>query len=335
MPNFGGLPSDLESATVYELSALDYVRGALFRQSEDLGPGFEISLAQRVSRGVFSRIGANMSARIGGSGEAASAALDRLRPLFFTAAFKVHDLVVEWILRDSIPAVPWRFKEKLSKYDQLSARSALKQPTPLAQDAELSTAFWETYRALEPLRSALTHRGGFGVSEQGDLVFPAAVGGAPLTTREQGAYLRGVCLLCRVLSGSLQWDTRTQDITRAAWAVLQSRHAKTAIQADRVVLESLRVELCPANVIGSDPLVVDVDCAELEEFMKRQCVVGGDATLHFSLAIEAVTSRGRACWSFPSELRPRTVIRLCEGDSATDRWLTWRFEAEVPPSRYD
>lgn len=97
-------------------------------------------------------------------GEERKALINKLRPLFFGAAWRVLDLVIEHSLRKRQPTRKyWQIEEKETK-----AREAAGDYHPLSGDAAIWKRITMTYAATVQARHCLVHRA-FAVTPQGDL----------------------------------------------------------------------------------------------------------------------------------------------------------------------
>ncbi len=111
MAHFSGDTAELQNATGYEVEAINELRAILHCQSEAVGDGMSVTLGNYGPNGRLLR-NLNMSCHNSISEDAVRKALDRLRPLAFSAAFKIHDMIVEWILRANGSSA-WAFQKKL------------------------------------------------------------------------------------------------------------------------------------------------------------------------------------------------------------------------------
>lgn len=127
MLTFAAQTSDLNEAVGYELSILEYLRAALLGQDESSRGGMSLTLGDLTEDGqqraqVSLQIAANISEG------AIREALHRLRPLAFSAAFKLQDMIAEWTLRAN-GISEWTFSKKLAGYDRLRAAGSLMEPS--------------------------------------------------------------------------------------------------------------------------------------------------------------------------------------------------------------
>src|SRR5690606_16505962 len=167
MTHFSGNPTDLLDAIQYEVSVIDYLRFTLYGQREMVGDGMSLVVGDVLPDGEPRRhvyLRASMSISDG----AVRSALDRLRPLAFSAAFKLQDMIAEWILRAN-GVTDWPFSKKLAGYDKLKATGTLVQPNPFATNSSVSMAFWELYRFLVPFRGTVVHSGGVVLEPDGTI----------------------------------------------------------------------------------------------------------------------------------------------------------------------
>ena len=139
---FKGKPADLESLIAYEREALEFVRTTLFDQSEAPGASLTVDLAKPIRDDGFhpASYGLVASGFTSGTG-AVKDALSRLRPLAFSSAFKMNDMMAEWILQAN-GLSGWTFKEKTNFYHKRKSTNNLEEPVALANWPTGSGAFW-------------------------------------------------------------------------------------------------------------------------------------------------------------------------------------------------
>src|SRR3989442_907145 len=112
--NFAALQADLADSVAYELDVLEYLRASLLGQSEAADGGVSLTLGD-IAPGGAQRAAAHSQGLVSSSEGAVHGALERLRPLAFSAAFKLQDMVVEWILHANGIHV-WQFSKKVKEY---------------------------------------------------------------------------------------------------------------------------------------------------------------------------------------------------------------------------
>jgi len=187
MTHFSGNPTDLLDAIQYEVSVIDYLRFTLYGQREMVGDGMSLVVGDVLPDGEPRRhvyLRASMSISDG----AVRSALDRLRPLAFSAAFKLQDMIAEWILRAN-GVTDWPFSKKLAGYDKLKATGTLVQPNPFATNSSVSMAFWELYRFLVPFRGTVVHSGGVVLEPDGTISITRGADVLRFSPSDQGAYM--------------------------------------------------------------------------------------------------------------------------------------------------
>lgn len=93
-------------------------------------------------------------------------ALLRLTPLAFSAAFKLQDMTIEWILRAN-GVDSWKFSEKCERYRARKNEGGLILPPFFASQPKVHSAFFELYCRLTARRNVLTHGSSFTVAQDG------------------------------------------------------------------------------------------------------------------------------------------------------------------------
>ncbi len=220
MKSFSGIPADLLDAVAYELDAIDYLRTTLHGHVEAPVGRTILDLGDLTPEGEQRRtVEAHVYCDV--SGAAVHAALDRLRPLAFSATFKLQDMIAEWILRAN-GVFKWRFTEKLTGYDRLREASNLVEPEFFAARAVLSRAFWELYRFLEPFRGGVLHSGGVTLESDCTVTMNARNGSAlRFTPTQQGSYMRAMCLISKVMGGQVHAGSFLENLIEADFVELQ------------------------------------------------------------------------------------------------------------------
>jgi hypothetical protein len=121
----------------------------LFGQTEESSRSLKINLSDKKDKDGFYPKHIGMEASGVSSGAyAVQSALSRLRPLAFAAAFKIQDMIAEWILHAN-GSTAWIFKQKIADYRSMRRTLAWSEPSAFATRAIVSSsAFWELYGAL-------------------------------------------------------------------------------------------------------------------------------------------------------------------------------------------
>lgn len=321
MGTFSAIPNDLEDAVAYELDAIEYLRATLFKQSEtpDGGGASSITLGDITSEGV-QRVNMFAHATFSISEGAVRAALDRLRPLAFSAAFKMQDMIAEWILRAN-GVTDWPFTRKLDGYDKLLAGGRLIEPSLFAHRPLLARAFWELYRFFVPFRGTVVHSGGLVLREDGAIVITRGTDKLCLTTVEQGSYMRAMCIITKKLLGRVNLDPFLNALIEGDFLQLEKYHGQKGFKVRNTRRATLSVNVPPSHVINQPPLLVEIDFDHLRQTMERTYALGPDGRLYFSVAIVVHTDAGEAVWDLPVESVPSGLVTLREGDSRYDRFL--------------
>lgn len=173
-------------------------------------------------------------------------------PLVFVTAFKILDMLIEWVLVESGQAATYRFAEKIQRL-----RQSVQFPPLIEARPWLRERLCALHEQLEPLRGTVIHDRRF-TSASGTLDVSStkggAVGPAVLITE---ADLRNLALvlvsLLRGLQGTWVLDTFEERRLRRALDELAHLHGMTAL--GQLPPYRLTVRLC---VLDEDPIGFDL-----------------------------------------------------------------------------
>jgi hypothetical protein len=325
MTLFSGIPSDLCDAVAYELDAIEYLRTTLHEHDETPVGGVTLTLGDLTPDGELRRA-ISAVGRTEMSGAAVRAALNRLRPLAFSASFKLQDMVVEWILRAN-NALDWSFSKKLNAYDKLRKFASLVEPVFLATRPVLARAFWELYRFLVPFRGAVVHSGGVILGPDGTVSITKDARTLDFTPPQQASYMRSTCLTAKILSAQTRNDPFLEHLIEGDLSELQTYHGQPGLVVRRARIAALTVHVPPSHIVERGPLAVRIDFDHLRQTMEKSYPVGADGRLYFSASILVKDDTRQATWELPIEAIPSGLVILREGDDQYDRFL--RVSAKV------
>lgn len=321
---FDEFKADLIDATYYELNAINYLRSCLYGQNEKAGSGISFVVGDLTDDGNQKKT-TYFSARIDVSGDAVRHALNTLRPLAFVAAFKVQDLIVEWILKANGIKV-WQFQKKITEYSKLNRDSSFIQPPLFLKKPNIANAFWSLYKNLVPLRSAIIHSGGLVLEADGTISITKHDTLAQFSTADQGAYMRAMCILTKLLTGLADSSDFLEDVVHASLYSLKSYHDEKELPIRRARLESLTIYVPPNFVKSYFPLIVEIDFRHAKEVMEESFEIKKGVHLYYSVKVVVKDrcnddSKYFAIWEIPLEAVPVDLIILKQGDHRFDSFL--------------
>ncbi len=320
MASFSGKPADLYDAIAYELSAIEYLRSTLHYQNERSLDSIAVTLGDLTSNGEL-KINFRAVAYASMSNNAVRSALDRLRPLAFSASFKLQDMIVEWILRAN-NVTDWPFSKKLKSYDQLRTLASLREPMFFAAHASLSRAFWELYRFLVPFRGTVVHSGGVLLQSDGTVSITKDSHTLDFTSMQQASYMRAMCLIAKILSAKLPSNSYLESLIESDLFMLQNYHNQAGLIVNKAHIARLEVEVPISQVAQRTPLAFDVDFDLLRRTMEKAYKIQNTDRLYFSVTIHVQDNNRQYLWNFPIEAIPNKLVSLQEGDPQYDRFLT-------------
>lgn len=311
MSSFSGRPNDLNELIAYERDALALVRLELFDQRSSSGDGLEMDLSKPKTAEGHYPVTAKIVGRATFSGNAVKSALSRLRPLAFSAAFKMHDMIVEWVLRAN-GSTSWRFVDKISDLRKFLAAGSLAQPRVLDNWPSGAIGFWRIYEVLAPFRNQLTHGGSFVI--EGDVLKIRDRSGALLMLSDaaQGAYARFICLVADHALNGQQFDVREALIAENDLYELRTVHALTNFSAGGFRFTSVQVSAPTTLDRGLARVVVNFD--DIRASAERVLPVPGGGVLAYDLTLTAHVDGRRVEWWFPDLDAPTGEVAILEGD---------------------
>lgn len=281
----------------YELWLLDDYRSRLFRQSE--GPGHV--MAFNVSRDaagavVLSHGELTMQFVASLSGPDVASALSRFRVAAFGTAFKIHDLLVEWLLEASTSRPPpWQFTQKLHALRGLG--TSLHLPPELNRIPDMRGFLIDLYAQMSAIRNPAIHQGGvrthpdssFEVTDKsGDV---RRVGDAT-----QAAYARFACVIARQISDATLSEPLFERVVLGDVAALLP--SRQVIVPQRRV-GALELTIDPALCSRASPCRVDVPLAEaVREAATATPTFGG--TLFLDLSVTVDLPDRSITWTLPT-----------------------------------
>lgn len=252
---------ELWDALVYEFYAIAEYRARLYHQHDDVH-----SVIKHVL-GAMSADGSAAAVTIEGVGSARTSdrrvreALGIMRPHAFATAFKVHDMILEWILGPK-PAKAgkkpprWTLEEK---GDAVRSLSASDLPPELQDAARLKTVL-DLFDVLIEPRNVATHRKGIDLRADGAVAFglsPPKV--SEISDELQGSYLRSMAILGEALASVRALDRFRALRLDASLSKLSVLPGLTPIQAVEPEWIELDVEVPAGGIVGVAPLTCRVD----------------------------------------------------------------------------
>lgn len=322
MTIFTGDPRELEENLAYELGILEYLRHALFLDVES-NDSINITLGDVTQEGK-QRQTHNVSIFESISSGAVADALSHFRPLAFSAVFKMHDMIAEWILKENPGwgTNSWRFQDKVNLYDKLVTQGNLVQPSEFMMRTSVSRAFWGLYKFLTPYRNTVVHAGGISIGSDGSVhIKPERKPPLVFSSEQLSSYIRALCILAKSLLGQVRLDSYLDVLVENSLAKLSAYHGINTLQHRNVRLTKL-VILVPRDFLHSaNPLSVEIDWAQMRKMMHESLIINGDGDVFFSAKVEIQQDRDSAQWLLPFEAVPLDKMIIKVGDGRFDPYF--------------
>lgn len=319
MTSFSGTSQDLAEKITYELEALEYLRRELFYHSEQPDGSTDIIL------GDFSENGSLLASRNivisdSISANAVGKALSRLKPLAFSACFKIQDMLAEWILRSN-GCNEWAFSKKISAYEKLKSSNKLVEPDFFLQRRVVSDVFWELYQSMVKLRNPIAHSGGTRINADGAIEIRGNESALILTHSELGSYIRSMCIIANHHIDSTLINPHLEYLLNYDLSILKHHHNIPLSDYRTPILTSLNIEIPTSKLESIDPIKVIIDFDMLHRRMLQIYSPDDPSRFFYSTHVSAPTVGGSISWLFPIEKTPFGLITLAVGDEELDKYL--------------
>ncbi|QLH73214.1 hypothetical protein [Rhodopseudomonas palustris] len=306
---FAGDASLLSEMISYERGALEFIRTKLFDQTEESHAKLVIDLSKEKTVDGLRPVTVAAFGYASISAEAVRSALSQFRPLAFASTFKMHDLIVEWILRAN-GSKAWAFKEKVIDYEKIAGRGALSEPFALSAWTTGSKAFWALYKVLMPFRNKVIHSGAFSVDDDA-LSIVSKERALTLSHAEQGAYVRAICLLADAILDNCCLSRQNLLIVENDLHDLRDIHQVPGVSFRSLRFASVEV-IAPASY---DPCRGLSACLDFDEIRERaEFVFPTDGVVIFDLTLRAHAEGRDVRWSFPFFSVPSGHKQIWEAD---------------------
>jgi hypothetical protein len=295
------------------MQLLELYRAQVFFQSEEPSSEIEFTVGDMTPDGR-QRVRSKIAFVENFGAEYARAFLDRFRTLAFLAAFRVHDMIVSWVLEANGVGASglFRFAQKKREWSSRWVAGTLLLP-PRLTDARILRAFWDIYDHLEPARGALTHEGKVRVLPNGTIEVKDRNNHLhTMDDAAQASYLRLISLMSADLIGSHSPDAHTARICEYDLGRLQHLHSVTGLHTTGFIYDHVTLKIPVANATSIDPYVAEVDFAIYDAAARR--TRPDPSSMIYSLEVVAETPTRVLTWRFPPGRVPQGAATLDEAD---------------------
>lgn len=151
-----------------------------------------------------------------------------LYPLIFVSAYKLLDMLFEWILEEHqstrvIPKVPWRFSEKINMIKKLNNQRKLRLPGIFTTDQGLYDRFFALYDKMCDYRNAIIHDSSFETPPTGLKITDRKGNTISYSVAELFAFSHVTATISRILQGE-PLTTKLEGSLRSHLDLLQAKH---------------------------------------------------------------------------------------------------------------
>ena len=296
--------TDLEERTNYEIFVLEFFRKNLFSQKEIPENCLEITLGNDTAiNSIYSYAPYAQNA--------INESLNYFRPIAVIAAFKLQDMIAEWILSTN-SINDWRFKQKIKSYNQLKNNNSLIEPTFFNNQPNIANAFWSLYKEIEKPRGTLIHKGDLTIKSDGTFEIKDRENyTTTFTPKIQAAYIRFCCIITRILLGTINDETYYRLLINNDLATLSTLHGVSGFSHTDVRIESLKINVPQSFAKSIDPYAVEIDFTEIIERAQKTYPSSG---LVLSTEIVADAGNRTLKWQLPIDRLPNGHCEFREDD---------------------
>jgi hypothetical protein len=314
---------DLRERIEYELFTLNFVRNHLYQQDESADSYWSFNLREVVANPTSFMVRASHSIIDKTFEQEVREALTHFVPLSFACAFKVNDMVAEWILGTQNKKIPFGLKDKMNLYED--EKGKLTEPPFFEDNQNVKQCFWKLYELIRECRNSVTHRYDFELLADGALKFTSEKCNCwTLSFVDLGAYTRFTCLLAAFLLDSVPAERRAyaESVFNNDLSRLQKYHAvdlstaKPARLVDVVIMaHELSDGLLQPSARFNIPLV------PIWNRLRKDLSFDGKVDVLPLLKVTAEDENERLVWTIPPELVPDDVIELDRLNRQWSRFL--------------
>lgn len=300
--------SDLLSRLDFELFAIEQFEYGLFNQSDVDSGGVTMALSRRANEDIQWSITHDLVAKdvlVGSSPN--NQMIAAMRPMCFALAFKILDMIVEWILED-MGYTHKRFSEKTAKIKHLNDSGSLRLPGTLLVDRNTRAALFDLYERLSEIRHVIIHRKGIRVDNLGDLQVTDRAGTVVLISREvQKSFASLMKILGSTLAGLRPTTPYSWDLCANHLGTLLAFHNNGKFKPKNVRFGHLRIKV-PVWFEAADPDRAYFRMEFPVDKLKAGLSTQPDTVIHFDTTIDVETNTGTATWFFSDQQTPEGII---------------------------
>jgi hypothetical protein len=319
---FSADTEELEQAISYEMFILEYFRRLIFGSDAEIANKISINLWEKTEGGdqIFR---SHHEFLVDSSAGDVQSALNKLRPMAFVAAFKLHDMIAEWILKRN-GASSWRFKEKIQRYKALKAAGSFIEPDYFLARPNVSEAFWEIYASFLPYRNKIVHHGGVSSLSDGSIAVSKTGTDSLIKSYHQSAYASSLFIIAKCLLGHLQDNPHLDAVVHSYLARLKDFHRVNNLSARHILLYDVFIRARREDLECDDPIRLVIDWDNITQYLSRQIPHGVDGEVFFSATVSVEIGNKVATWSIPLDSVPAGNTALIEGLPPFNKFLTFQ-----------
>lgn len=319
---FSADTEELEQAISYEMFILEYFRRSIFGADGEISNKVSIDLSEKTEDGdlIFTH---HHEILFDSSVNTVQSVLNRLRPMAFVAAFKLHDMIVEWILKKN-GVSDWRFAEKIKGYKALKAAGSFIEPDYFIARPDVSKVFWKLYESFAFYRNKIIHQGGVSSSDDGAIEIRQGERISFIKSYHQSSYASSLFIVAKCLLGHLRDDPHLDAVVRSYLATLKDFHGVNSLSTRCIRLFDVVIRARQEDLECDDPIRLVIDWDYIRQRLSNQIRDGMDGEVFFSAKVSVELGDRLATWSIPLDSIPGGNTPLIAGQPLFDKFLTFQ-----------
>lgn len=313
---------ELEQAISYEMFILEDFRRSLFGADDEISNKVNIDLSEKTEGGdqIFA---SHHEFYFDSCAGAVQSALNRLRPMAFVAAFKLHDMIAEWILKKNGVSA-WKFKEKTQRCNELRAAKNFIEPDYFLARPNVSEAFWKLYASFTSYRNKIIHDGGVSSLNDGSIVVSQHGTISLVKNHHQSSYASFLFIIAKCLLGRLQDNPHLDAVVHSYLARLKNFHGVDSLSTRYIRLFDVYIRARREDLECDDPIRLVIDWDNIKQTLCRQIPHGVDGEVFFSAKVSVELGDRLATWTIPLDSVPAGKTALIEGQPPFNKFLTFQ-----------
>jgi hypothetical protein len=280
----------LQEKLEYELWLLDFISGTL-----EVLEGGSVSRITLTAKKTEALVEVKVTDSLAAG--AVIKIVNAIMPLTFTAAYKILDVIFEWILQENHDTrngvrVPWKFSEKIKVI--ANSWAELNFPPLFQSNPYINQYLFALYSNLLQVRNEIVHNHRFSVSDN-KLIIDVTENDNSFTLEldrgELSSFVKTVVAVANLLAGYSQLDKREDRLLKYYFDRIEKLHSLPKFDQKEPIL---------MDVVYRVPVENELFNVDLKYIRTRVSEIHPNTDVLFNLEVVGLINNGPSIrWSFP------------------------------------